>query len=275
LAPEYDIKIVDLAKEGLGPPGHREVQVTCKLTQITTGRYYGSGVGSCSTLESKYRYRNDVVTGEDGKPLEVPGKYWQSRNPEVLGGADYRATKKDGRWVIVRRVEVTDIGDVHNTILKMAKKRSYVDAILSATAASDIFTQDVEDFAPAESDPGATNDTRGHQTAGTAAPAEGETFTGVVTDVTTNQYKGKTYYFGEINGYKLMTAEESLGADLLDAQGQECVVECVHRVGKGPRDYRLLSIRLARVAQTSDPEPDPELESEITSNAGAQGANPF
>jgi hypothetical protein len=97
LAPEYDIKMIDLAKEGLGPPGHREVQVTCKLIQISTGRYYGSGVGSCSTLESKYRYRNDAALGEDGKPREVPGKYWQNRDPELLGGADCRPTKKDGR----------------------------------------------------------------------------------------------------------------------------------------------------------------------------------
>lgn len=34
----------------------------------------------------------------------------------------------------------------HNTVLKMAKKRAHVDAILTATAASDIFTQDVEDM---------------------------------------------------------------------------------------------------------------------------------
>ena len=34
-----------------------------------------------------------------------------------------------------------------NTVLKMAKKRSYVDAILSATGSSRIFTQDIEDLA--------------------------------------------------------------------------------------------------------------------------------
>lgn len=32
-----------------------------------------------------------------------------------------------------------------NTILKMAKKRAFVDAVLSATRSSDIFTQDIED----------------------------------------------------------------------------------------------------------------------------------
>lgn len=34
-----------------------------------------------------------------------------------------------------------------NTVLKMAKKRAYVDAILTATHASGIFTQDMEDIA--------------------------------------------------------------------------------------------------------------------------------
>jgi len=35
---------------------------------------------------------------------------------------------------------------VANTILKMAKKRAQVDAVITATAASDIFTQDIEDL---------------------------------------------------------------------------------------------------------------------------------
>jgi hypothetical protein len=34
-----------------------------------------------------------------------------------------------------------------NTIIKMAKKRAYIDATLSATRTSGIFTQDLEDFA--------------------------------------------------------------------------------------------------------------------------------
>lgn len=34
----------------------------------------------------------------------------------------------------------------HNTVLKMAKKRALVDAVLTATAASDIFAQDLEDL---------------------------------------------------------------------------------------------------------------------------------
>ncbi len=39
-----------------------------------------------------------------------------------------------------------------NTVLKMAKKRAYVDAILTATGASGIFTQDMEDIGAGASD---------------------------------------------------------------------------------------------------------------------------
>jgi hypothetical protein len=47
--------------------------------------------------------------------------------------------------------------DMANTILKMAKKRALIDAVLTATGASDIFSQDIEDlpegFIPPESAP--------------------------------------------------------------------------------------------------------------------------
>jgi hypothetical protein len=44
------------------------------------------------------------------------------------------------------KVEHDNPADYYNTVLKMAKKRAHVDAVLTATAASDIFTQDVEDM---------------------------------------------------------------------------------------------------------------------------------
>ena len=90
--------------------GHREYQVTCELTSLDAGRVVGYGLGSCSTLESKYRYRSRWVNGSKVKE------------------------------------ENADIADTWNTVLKIAKKRAFVDAVKSTTAASDIFTQDVEDL---------------------------------------------------------------------------------------------------------------------------------
>ena len=42
------------------------------------------------------------------------------------------------------RVENPDAADLDNTILKMAKKRSLVDAAISLVRCSDMFTQDVD-----------------------------------------------------------------------------------------------------------------------------------
>ena len=52
------------------------------------------------------------------------------------------------------KAENPDIADTYNTVLKMAKKRAHVDAIITVTAASDIFTQDVEDLLPEQPQPG-------------------------------------------------------------------------------------------------------------------------
>ena len=134
LAPSYDIKRTDLQN------GHREYEIICTLTHIPTGKVAAQGVGACSTMEGKFRYRWDST----GKP--VPKEYWENRDPAVLGGSAFVARKKDGKWVIFQRVEHDNPADYYNTVLKMAKKRAHVDAVLTATAASDIFTQDIEDM---------------------------------------------------------------------------------------------------------------------------------
>jgi hypothetical protein len=134
--------------------GHREYVIRCELYHIPSGAFVGSGVGSCSTMESKYRYRSGP-TESTGRP--VPGEYWNARktDPEkaqnLLGGKGFIAHKnEEGKWEVFvkgEKMENPDPADNYNTVLKMAKKRAHVDAILTATAASDIFTQDVEDLA--------------------------------------------------------------------------------------------------------------------------------
>jgi hypothetical protein len=46
--------------------------------------------------------------------------------------------------------EETPIGDVMNTLMKMAQKRGYVGVIIQATGASDFYTQDIDDVTDAE-----------------------------------------------------------------------------------------------------------------------------
>lgn len=148
LAPEYDIKVEDLGGD------HRDYLVVCSLRSLTSREFVGQGVGSCSTKEAKYRFRTGAVefTGEP-----VPSEYWDTRKDdpagalELIGGRGH-STKKNpdtGMWEIVvagEKVEHDNPADTYNTVLKMAQKRAFIAAILSATAASDIFTQDLEDL---------------------------------------------------------------------------------------------------------------------------------
>jgi len=134
LQPRYQVEREDLPNE------HREYEVICELYHAD-GTYVGMGVGNCSTMETKYRYRSENT----GRP--VPREYWDSRDKLLLGGPNYTASKKDGEWVICERVDHDNPADYYNTVKKMATKRAYVHAIIQATAASDIFTQDIEDMA--------------------------------------------------------------------------------------------------------------------------------
>jgi hypothetical protein len=134
LRPEFDVNTVDWSN------GHREYQVKCKLYHIPTGNAVGEGVGTCTTMEGKFRYRWDNT----GKP--IPKEYWDTKNVDCLGGPFNAPRKVNGQWFIFQKVEHDNPADYYNTCEKMAKKRAHVDAILTATAASDIFTQDIEDM---------------------------------------------------------------------------------------------------------------------------------
>ena len=139
---EADVTVVEM-----GGNGHREYRVKCHIL-AANGVEIATGVGSCSTMESKYRYRREasyeILEGEN-----IPKDYREKKSEYRDKG--FGAKQVDGVWCWVKysgegRKENPDIADTYNTVLKMAKKRAYVDGILSATAASDIFTQDIEDL---------------------------------------------------------------------------------------------------------------------------------
>lgn len=145
LAPEYVINKTELVG------GHREYEVVCKMVHIPTGAVVGQGVGSCSTMESKYRWRNasDYEVLDEAIPKDAREKKAEYRKMG-LG-----MKQVDGAWVWVRyksegKVENPDIADTYNTVLKMAKKRAHVDATLTCTGASDIFEQDLDEFSEEE-----------------------------------------------------------------------------------------------------------------------------
>jgi len=139
--------------------GHREVIVTCSLYNHD-GVYLGGGIGSCSTMESKYRYRK-ASSSYEVQDSPVPADYWDNKS-KYKG---YGSKKIDGVWKWVKygdaeRIENPDIADVYNTVLKMAKKRALVDAVKTVTGSSDLFTQDTEDFKEADEDNNTVHDAK-------------------------------------------------------------------------------------------------------------------
>lgn len=143
LRPEFEISRETL--EGL----HREV--TVYTTLYANDRKVGQGVGCGSTMETKYRWRKaERVCPSCGMNTIIKGKEqygggwlcWQKK-----GGCG--AKFEDGDPQItgqeVGRVENPDIADAYNTVLKMAKKRSLNDAIITTTGISDMVTQDLDD----------------------------------------------------------------------------------------------------------------------------------
>lgn len=121
------IEIVDKTEDWSKPLFNYTIK--CKLVSKRYGFVAAEGIGNCNSMESKFRWRwvweNQVPAGIDKKTLQ------------------YTETNKGNRRY---RIENDDVYSLINTILKMAKKRALVDAALSATRSSGIFTQDVEDF---------------------------------------------------------------------------------------------------------------------------------
>jgi hypothetical protein len=127
--------------------------IRCRLFHIDTGKEWGSGMGSANSREKRYASQASAKScPKCGKTTIIKGKdeygggwlCWKKQ-----GGCD--AKFKDGDATIENQAAVatTGVWDLHNTIWKMACKRARVAAVLTATAASDCFTQDLEDLVDA------------------------------------------------------------------------------------------------------------------------------
>lgn len=141
LADTYEVQREDL------PNGHREYTVTCQLVSKHTGLVQGSGMGLCTTMEKKYRYRN--VADYEITDMPIPPDAKERKQEYRKQG--FGMKKVDNQWYWVRykdsaQQENPDIADTYNTVLKMAMKRALVSAVLNTLAVSDLFTQDIEDL---------------------------------------------------------------------------------------------------------------------------------
>jgi hypothetical protein len=135
--------------------GHREYEFTLRIfpsggdpeTQGT------DGVGTCSTFESKYRYRKaERKCPSCGKPAIIAGKEeygggflcWKKKS-----GCGAKFESDDGRITgqPADDVENEDPADQWNTVRKMGFKRALVAGVINYTNTSELWTQDVEDMA--------------------------------------------------------------------------------------------------------------------------------
>jgi hypothetical protein len=124
VADKYEIE--DLTVDGMA-----RFRVRCIGIHQVTGVVLGEGMGECSSHEEKYKWRGAICAEE----FEV--------TPENL------RRLKFAKWnnKVEKKQQIrTESADQANTILKMACKRAKIAMTLNVTAASDIFTQDIEDL---------------------------------------------------------------------------------------------------------------------------------
>lgn len=133
LTPHLQTETIDKAN------GHEKYVSICTLIHRQTGETWAVASGSCSTLDSKYRYLWNYTKKECSQ------EYWETKdiefNPEIGHYKD-----KSGKWLIKIRRENPDPADNHNTCRKMSEKKALVGTIMMCTGVSEVLTQDVEDM---------------------------------------------------------------------------------------------------------------------------------
>jgi len=146
-----DFLPVRVVGDGATAP-HLAYQTRCELHLGTLdGPVVAVGYGSANSWERKHRYRRAEracpACGMVGALLK------SKRDPEWFcwtkkGGCGKTFKESDPRVVDqpLGDIENPDPWDLDTTLLKMAEKRAHVDATLRATAASGLFTQDIEDL---------------------------------------------------------------------------------------------------------------------------------
>jgi len=135
---------------------HREYSFVMQARHIASGNIIASGVGTCSTMEKKYRYRQEHGSGKEVG--DIPQGFWEAWKGRKSGGkmpAEFKGCypeKVNGKWRLFKnddmgeRIENPEIADCYNTVRKMAYKRAYVACAINSTACSHIFTQDLDDM---------------------------------------------------------------------------------------------------------------------------------
>jgi hypothetical protein len=122
----------DYVVEDLSTADAVRYRVTCIGKHQVTGAVLGSGLGEASSNEEKYKWRKAVC---DEEWNETPAHLRRNKYAKAKGGGFY-----------MQKQVRTEPADLANTVLKMANKRAKIAMVLNVTAASDMFSQDLEDM---------------------------------------------------------------------------------------------------------------------------------
>lgn len=147
LADRYQIltKVEDFDK------GLFDYTIECELVRKADQMFVGSGLGAASSWEAKYRWRETRrVCPQCGNETIIKGKAefgggWVCWKTKGGCGAKFADTDPAITEQKIGRTENPDLIDSKNTVLKMAKKRAKIDAVIGVTRSSGIFTQDLSE----------------------------------------------------------------------------------------------------------------------------------
>lgn len=119
--PEYDL----LNKTEEYEKGFFAYNIKCTLKK--NEKNVAQGLGNCNSFEKRYRWINTDIIPEGIDPVNTQSFI------DRYGRLRYKIPNPNPC-------------DLANTILKMAKKRAFVDAVLQVASLSEIFTQDIEEM---------------------------------------------------------------------------------------------------------------------------------
>ncbi len=229
---------VDPRVEDLSTSDAIRYRVTAVARSMGSGIELGSAVGECSTDEKKYRWREAICQQEFDE------------TPEDRRRVEWKKARNNSTYQ-VKQIR-TNPADLANTVLKMAAKRAEVAVTLRVTAASDIFTQDIEDLPeelrPSETDalngdgaPSAPKPQRASEAKKTEPPAQppadpkrGPEEVVLVKDVREKvDGKGKIWSVDSADGRSFLTRYGKLSEDASAAKELEAPVRITYHVGSG------------------------------------------
>jgi len=218
--------------------GYYLAELTMQIIHRQSGSIIAEGVGEASSYESKYRFRWLFDS-------ELP------KNVDKAGLVQKTFKNKNGGEYTKYRVENIDLIDQWNTVLKMAKKRALVDAVLSATRTSGIFSQSEDEMdAWIEGETDSEPEKLQKQKSGPTAADERQTFAPAAGAGISIAQKNKIQYDAEKRGATsaqidaIVKSTKGKGIDQLTKTEASAVIDWLDKVTKAEMTDLVIDVEM-------------------------------